>query len=234
MTPSRYLRRSLIAAIVATSIAGGLLLFMRAPATSTAPKLSPTFGKLPVSFEANLGQSDPNVRFLSRRPGTSLFLTTREAVINSSTTHSGWVCIWINPTAGYMEAGISIKVVALIFRPIWDSISRRSVCPVCKSMRFPSTVREPGFMPSFTAREFFPHRLLDCRQEGDPAKSQVNNVLSSKPYEGRNHRLAGVRQVHNLSSFSPGKSSRFPVGSAASGSECDLRESSGYPAGQTL
>ena len=39
------------------------------------------FGKLPLSFEANQGQTDRRVKFLSRGQGYSLFLTGREAVL---------------------------------------------------------------------------------------------------------------------------------------------------------
>ena len=34
-------------------------------------------GNIPLSFEANQGQADPEVRFLSRGPGYILFLTPR-------------------------------------------------------------------------------------------------------------------------------------------------------------
>ena len=40
------------------------------------------FGQLPLSFEANRGQTDPQVRFLSRGPGYTLFLTPTEAVFS--------------------------------------------------------------------------------------------------------------------------------------------------------
>ena len=36
---------------------------------------------LPLAFEQNLGQSEPQVRFLSRGPGYALFLTDQEAVL---------------------------------------------------------------------------------------------------------------------------------------------------------
>jgi len=39
------------------------------------------YGKLPLSFEANRGQTDERVKFLSRGSGYSLFLTKNEAVI---------------------------------------------------------------------------------------------------------------------------------------------------------
>jgi Beta-propeller repeat len=40
------------------------------------------YGKLPLSFEANQGQSDPQVKYLSRGAGYSLFLTANEAVVS--------------------------------------------------------------------------------------------------------------------------------------------------------
>jgi hypothetical protein len=49
-------------------------------AHSTA-ELAVQYGKLPMGFEANQGQTDPQVRFLSRGNGYSLFLTDREAVL---------------------------------------------------------------------------------------------------------------------------------------------------------
>jgi hypothetical protein len=41
-----------------------------------------TFGKLPLSFETNRGQSDSRVRFLARGAGYTFFLTQTEAVID--------------------------------------------------------------------------------------------------------------------------------------------------------
>ncbi len=40
-----------------------------------------SYGRLPLSFEANRGQADPRVRFLSRGNGSTLFLTSTEAVL---------------------------------------------------------------------------------------------------------------------------------------------------------
>jgi hypothetical protein len=40
------------------------------------------YGNLPLSFESNQGQVDPQVRFVSRGDGYSLFLTDREAVLS--------------------------------------------------------------------------------------------------------------------------------------------------------
>jgi hypothetical protein len=46
------------------------------------PKLIKTYGKLSLSFEENRGQTDPNVKFLSRGKGYNLFLTPTEAVLS--------------------------------------------------------------------------------------------------------------------------------------------------------
>src|SRR2546425_6245719 len=59
------------------------------PATRTSPELHQTtkpqvlaaYGKLPLSFEANQGQIDPQVKFLSRGSGYTLSLTPTEAVL---------------------------------------------------------------------------------------------------------------------------------------------------------
>ncbi len=48
---------------------------------SSQPQLSPSFGKLPLHFEANQGQADSSVKFLSRGSGYTMFLTPTEAVM---------------------------------------------------------------------------------------------------------------------------------------------------------
>ncbi len=40
------------------------------------------YASLPMTFEANQGQADPRVKFLSRGPGYTLFLTQKEAVLS--------------------------------------------------------------------------------------------------------------------------------------------------------
>jgi len=39
------------------------------------------YGKIPLNFEANLGQADQRVKFLSRGPGFGFFLTNEEAIL---------------------------------------------------------------------------------------------------------------------------------------------------------
>jgi Bacterial Ig-like domain (group 3)/Beta-propeller repeat len=51
-------------------------------------KILDSYGKLPMSFEANHGQADARVKFLSRTGGYSLFLTGDEAVLALSATKS--------------------------------------------------------------------------------------------------------------------------------------------------
>ena len=44
-------------------------------------RLSESYGRLPLGFEANRGQTDGDVKFVSRGPGYTLFLTSTEAVL---------------------------------------------------------------------------------------------------------------------------------------------------------
>jgi len=50
-------------------------------AAATDARVSERYGKLPLQFEANRGQTHKDVRFLSRGPGYSLYLTAGEAVL---------------------------------------------------------------------------------------------------------------------------------------------------------
>jgi hypothetical protein len=50
-------------------------------ARGSQPRLVASYGKLPLSFEVNQGQTDPQVRFLSRGRGYTLFLTGDAAVL---------------------------------------------------------------------------------------------------------------------------------------------------------
>ena len=74
------------------------LIFAVTPATSQTRHPSSSqassakaieYGKLPLSFEANRGQTDPSVKFLSRGSGYSLYLTDSAAVLSLSKAKSG-------------------------------------------------------------------------------------------------------------------------------------------------
>jgi hypothetical protein len=68
-----------------------------APSVASPVMLSPAartraaqmYASLPMSFEANNGQSDPRVKFLAHAPGYSLFLTDQEAVLSLLETSAG-------------------------------------------------------------------------------------------------------------------------------------------------
>lgn len=51
----------------------------------TKARVGEAFGKLPLRFEANAGQTDERVKFISRGRGYSLFLTSTEAVMRLRT-----------------------------------------------------------------------------------------------------------------------------------------------------
>jgi hypothetical protein len=52
--------------------------------TADAARLQNAYGQLPLSFEANVGQSDSRADFLARGAGYTAFLTAGEAVLNIS------------------------------------------------------------------------------------------------------------------------------------------------------
>ena len=58
------------------------------PAAKTRPWVNETYSKLPMHFEANQGQADAQVKFLSRGRGYTLFLTSTEAVMVLATTQT--------------------------------------------------------------------------------------------------------------------------------------------------
>ena len=72
----------------AQQVTGGIA---TAPSPSAAnhASIASNYGKLPLSFEANQGQVDPRVRFLSRGNGYSLFLTDKEAVLSLRKAEKG-------------------------------------------------------------------------------------------------------------------------------------------------
>jgi len=49
-----------------------------------AKQISDAYKSLPLGFEANDGQADPNIKFMSRSPGHNIFLTVTGAAVGSS------------------------------------------------------------------------------------------------------------------------------------------------------
>ena len=72
---------------IALLVGLGLLLLSGSEASSDIraggrARIIDAWNKLPLSFEANQGQTDQQVKFLSRGPGYALFLTPTEAVLS--------------------------------------------------------------------------------------------------------------------------------------------------------
>ena len=57
--------------------------------TKPSPAVQAGYGRLPLSFEANQGQTDPQVKFTSRGQGYALFLTDSAAVLSLSKPEPG-------------------------------------------------------------------------------------------------------------------------------------------------
>src|SRR5256885_3563981 len=74
---SRYAFRCCEVVVLLTSILG----FTSPAGAATNARVSESYGKLPLQFEANRGQTDKAVRFVSRGPGYSVYLTAGEAVL---------------------------------------------------------------------------------------------------------------------------------------------------------
>ena len=55
------------------------------PDAGTRTRINEAYGKLPLSFEVNQGQTDDQVKYLARGPGYTVFLTPTEAVLSLRT-----------------------------------------------------------------------------------------------------------------------------------------------------
>ena len=67
---------------VAAQPGGGVNVQANKPDAPAKVRLEESYGKLPLSFEANQGQTDKKVQFISRGHGYGLFLTPTEAVLS--------------------------------------------------------------------------------------------------------------------------------------------------------
>ncbi len=77
----------MLGALIASFAIGAPASFAQAGPTTPTPSVDrhavmEAYGKQPLSFEPNTGQTDPQVKFLSRGPGYVLFLTGKEAVLS--------------------------------------------------------------------------------------------------------------------------------------------------------
>ncbi len=78
--------RPVVIALFGLSLAQTALGAPPAAPSATRQGLIDAYGKLPLSFEVNRGQTDREVKFLTRGGGYTLFLTAREAVLSLGPT----------------------------------------------------------------------------------------------------------------------------------------------------
>jgi hypothetical protein len=64
------------------ALLGGAAPVGATPAMATRTRIVEAYGRLPLTFEANAGQLDPAVRFVSRGQAMTLYLTPAEAVLS--------------------------------------------------------------------------------------------------------------------------------------------------------
>src|SRR6266850_3745355 len=75
-----------------------------APSPAAKQKVAEEYGKLPLSFEANYGQTNPKVKFLSRGPGYKLFLLPHEAVLMLQREHRARTAKKLGAVRAFPEA----------------------------------------------------------------------------------------------------------------------------------
>src|ERR1035441_2626489 len=79
-------------------------------------KILDSYGKLPLSFEANHGQTDKGVKFLSRTDGYTLFLTGDEAVLALSGTKMNKDKAKITSAAHSLPSGMTASQAGAVLR----------------------------------------------------------------------------------------------------------------------
>jgi len=77
---SLLLRRPLFS-LLCTALLASTVSAAQAPRLPDQATVARNYGRLPLRFEANHGQSDPSVQFLARGTGYALYLTGEEAVL---------------------------------------------------------------------------------------------------------------------------------------------------------
>jgi len=86
-----------------------------ASAPSTLTSVNDQYGKIPLSFEPNVGQSDSRVQYIARASGYSLFLTPRETVFLLKSDSSA--AMPHQPDSKRFERGSSLRLQFLDSNP---------------------------------------------------------------------------------------------------------------------
>jgi len=126
------------------------------------PRLIESYGKLPLSFEINQGQTNPTAKFLSRGRGYSLFLTGNEAVLALR--------------KGSRQSKVEGRTgVAPAFRPA----DRGNADLVFRSATFPGWLRSPAAQAETSARTADPK--TESALHLLPTAEQFKSSFASNP-----------------------------------------------------
>jgi sugar lactone lactonase YvrE len=96
------------------------------PVDEVKQRAAASYGKLPLGFEINQGQTDPRVRFLSRGGGYTLFLTGNEAVLSLQKKATG-----VAPPFSAARAGLKPGASTSVDKPTPDNGARTTNAVLC-------------------------------------------------------------------------------------------------------
>jgi hypothetical protein len=121
---------------------------------SSGRSAAAAYGKLPVSFEPNLGQSDRRVKFLSRGPGYALFLTPTEAVLTlHKRANDSRSAGFHGPSTDFrLAAGVAQKMKSRLDEPETSSVLRIKLIDANCKPTLDGINPLPGTVNYFTAK----------------------------------------------------------------------------------
>ena len=143
---------------------------VHAAPTKIQPKLVASYGKLPLSFEANHGQTDARVRFLARGGGYTIFLTDDEPVLTLRKSQPGMSRFGKFGFPGRLELFGPVDPRASRWPSLGDDLKSPSLIPDLSQM-----VPEPNAGKGGGARgpESQPPQVMRMRLVGGNAKGRV-------------------------------------------------------------
>ena len=111
VSKARRATGALLAALCLTCGSAAYANSSATPQTHTVPvaakRMAARYATIPLSFEANQGQTDPSVQFLSRGSGYSMFLTRDEVVLNLERQQSA------SPTPGQTQVAPPVDTLRM-------------------------------------------------------------------------------------------------------------------------
>jgi len=156
------------------------------------------YGRIPLSFEANDGQTDARVKFLSRGRGYTMFLTGNEAVLELQSGQSSVASRQLPPTLGDGRPSGSA-----------DVFSRSAAFPGFFSQRT-ADLQNKSALPGSLFRGFFESPVADFESHGALDPSLVTHHSSPAPVVVR-LKLVGANPAAEVKGLEelPGKSNYF-------------------------